>query len=117
MITGISKPNSGHILVDGYDIIEKTKEARSKLGYCPQHNLLFNELTVFEHLEFYSKLKRNFNIEEINSMLDALGLSDKKNSQSKTLSGGMKRKLCVAIAFIGGSEIVILGKYKIEMLL
>ena len=88
MITGICKPTGGKILVDNYNVIEKTKEARSKLGYCPQHNLLFPDLTVGEHLTFFSKLKENYNEAEIDSMLASLNLDDKKNWLSKKLSGG-----------------------------
>ncbi len=110
MITGLTKPTTGKILINNKDVVENTDEARSVLGYCPQHNLLFDDLTVMEHLKFFSKLKQNYNQEEIDEMLDLINLSDKKNAQSKTLSGGMKRKLSVAIAFIGGSKIVILDE-------
>lgn len=110
MITGLTIPNEGRILINGKDIKEETDDARSVLGYCPQHNLLFNDLTVQEHLEFFSKLKRNYDQAEIDSMLELINLADKKNAKSSTLSGGMKRKLSVAIAFIGGSKIVILDE-------
>lgn len=110
MITGLTTPTDGKIYVKDKDIVQETDEARSVLGYCPQHNLLFDELTVQEHLYFFSKLKRNYNQTEINEMLELINLSDKINARSKTLSGGMKRKLSVAIAFIGGSKIVILDE-------
>ena len=110
MITGLCEPSSGNILINDKDIVEETDEARSVLGYCPQHNLLFDDLTVYEHLKFFSKLKQNFNENEIDNMLDLINLTDKKHALSKTLSGGMKRKLSVAIAFIGGSQIVILDE-------
>ena len=110
MITGICEPTSGSVLINDKDIVTNTKEARSVLGYCPQHNLLFEDLTVYEHLKFFSKLKQNFNENEINRMLELTNLADKKNALAKTLSGGMKRKLSVAIAFIGGSKTVILDE-------
>jgi ABC-type multidrug transport system ATPase subunit len=100
----------GNISIVDYDIVTETENARSILGYCPQHNLLFDDLTVNEHLEFFSKLKNNYNQHEIDRMLDMLNLNDKKNALAKSLSGGMKRKLSVAIAFIGGSKIVILDE-------
>jgi ABC-type multidrug transport system ATPase subunit len=110
IITGICEPTSGKVLINDKDIAKDAKEARSVLGYCPQHNLLFDDLTVYEHLEFFSKLKRNFDKQEIDKMLDLINLSDKKNALAKSLSGGMKRKLSVAIAFIGGSKTVILDE-------
>ncbi|CAF1151211.1 unnamed protein product, partial [Brachionus calyciflorus] len=110
MITGLAKPTNGRILVNDIDVVKNTKEARKCIGFCPQYNLLFDDLTVYEHLKFYSKLKENFKEAEIDEMLDIINLSDKKHALSKTLSGGMKRKLCVAIAFIGNSSIVILDE-------
>ena len=110
MITGICEPTSGTVLINDKDIVTNTKEARSVLGYCPQHNLLFEDLTVYEHLKFFSKLKQNFDENEINKMLELTNLADKRNALAKTLSGGMKRKLSVAIAFIGGSKTVILDE-------
>nr|APD26538.1 ATP-binding cassette transporter subfamily A member 3 X1 protein [Brachionus koreanus] len=110
MITGLTEPTSGRILVNDIDVVKQTKQARKCIGFCPQYNLLFDNLTVYEHLKFFSKLKENFNESEIDNMLDLINLKDKKHALSKTLSGGMKRKLCVAIAFIGNSSIVILDE-------
>nr|QUF59428.1 ATP-binding cassette transporter Abca3-2 [Brachionus angularis] len=110
MITGLAEPNNGSILINDMDIVKNTKEARKFIGFCPQYNLLFDDLTVYEHLIFFSKLKENFNEQEIDNMLDIINLSDKKHALAKTLSGGMKRKLSVAIAFIGNSSIVILDE-------
>jgi ABC-type multidrug transport system ATPase subunit len=91
MICGLYRPSSGNILVDNYNVVNETKKARSKLGYCPQHNLLFDDLTVNEHLVFFSKLKENYNEYEIDEILGALNLADKRNAKARTLSGGMKR--------------------------
>ena len=110
MITGLSSPQNGNILINNIDIGENTKEARKNIGYCPQHNLLFDNLTVYEHLVFFSKLKQNFSEVEIVDMLEMINLKDKMYTMSKSLSGGMKRKLSVAIAFIGGSKIVVLDE-------
>lgn len=112
MITGHLKPDSGEILINDKDIVKETKEARKFMGFCPQHNLLFDDLTVYEHLKFFAKLKNQLddNEKEIDSMLEIINLTDKKHSLAKTLSGGMKRKLSVAIAFIGKSNIVILDE-------
>lgn len=47
----------GTVWVAGYDVRKHLNEARANLGLCPQHNVLFNELTVKEHLQFYARLK------------------------------------------------------------
>lgn len=110
MITGLARPTSGKILINDLDIVQETKEARKVIGFCPQHNLLFDDLTVFEHLKFFAQLKNNYDESEIDEMLAVINLADKKHALSKTLSGGMKRKLSVSIAFIGKSSIVILDE-------
>jgi ATP-binding cassette subfamily A (ABC1) protein 3 len=83
---------------------------RNSLGLCPQHNVLFNELTVKEHITFFSKLKglkKQSEIDEqIRKYVTMLELTPKLNAQSKTLSGGMKRKLSVGIALCGNSKVV-----------
>lgn len=108
MITGMIEPTTGEIKINELRDINQGKKTIP--GYCPQHNLLFDDLTVLEHLEFFAKLKKNYDALEIEEMLDLIELRDKKYATSKTLSGGMKRKLSVAIAFIGGSKIVILDE-------
>jgi ATP-binding cassette subfamily A (ABC1) protein 3 len=110
MITGLVEPSDGNIFINDYDIVKNNQEARDCIGLCPQHNLLFDDLTVFEHLKFFSKLKENFDEKEIDNMLEIINLADKKHALSKTLSGGMKRKLSIAIAFIGNSSIVVLDE-------
>lgn len=57
MLTGILTPTSGTALVGGYDIRTEMDKVRDSLGLCPQHNIIFEEFTVKEHLYFFSKLK------------------------------------------------------------
>lgn len=61
----------GTVKLAGYDITKQSQSARSHIGLCPQHNVLFNELTVREHLEFFSRLK-GFKGEELNEEIDSL---------------------------------------------
>ncbi len=70
---------------------------------------VFYRLTVAEHLEFFCLLKgmeKHLVDPEINRLLAALGLGSKRHAKSRTLSGGMKRKLCVLIALCGGSKVL-----------
>lgn len=57
MITGMIAPTSGTAIVNGYDVIKNTSRVRNSLGLCPQYNIIFDELTVREHLYFFGKLK------------------------------------------------------------
>nr|CAD7415158.1 unnamed protein product [Timema cristinae] len=56
MLTGMITPTSGTASVGGYDIRTEMNNARGSLGLCPQHNILFNEMTVREHIYFFGKL-------------------------------------------------------------
>ncbi|KAK9729475.1 ABC transporter [Popillia japonica] len=113
MLTGMITPTEGTAIVNGHDIRTNMSQVRDSLGLCPQHNILFDELTVAEHIRFFSKLKglnKKEIDEEINTYVDLLQLEPKRNARSKTLSGGMKRKLSVAIAMCGRSKIVMLDE-------
>ena len=54
---GLFPPTSGYAHIYGHDIRSDMEEIRKSLGMCPQHNVLFDKLTVQEHLWFYAKLK------------------------------------------------------------
>ena len=95
-MTGLYKPTSGTALINGFDIKKSMDKIRKSLGFVPQHNVLFPEMTVKDHLWFFARLKgldRQSTYKEIDKMLEETGLEPKKNEFSKDLSGGMKRKL------------------------
>ncbi|OXA56781.1 ATP-binding cassette sub-family A member 3 [Folsomia candida] len=113
MLTGLFPPTSGTASIAGFDIHRDMDAIRRSLGICPQHNVLFDELTVSEHLEFFCLLKgmeKHLVDPEINRLLAAVGLESKRHEKSRTLSGGMKRKLSVLIALCAGSKICLLDE-------
>uniref|UniRef100_A0A8C7RNS4 ATP-binding cassette sub-family A member 2 n=1 Tax=Oncorhynchus mykiss TaxID=8022 RepID=A0A8C7RNS4_ONCMY len=113
ILTGLFPPTSGSATIYGHDIRTDMERIRQNLGMCPQHNVLFDKLSVEEHLWFYSKLKGMAEEDirkEMDKMIEDLELNNKRHSLVQTLSGGMKRKLSVAIAFVGGSRAVILDE-------
>ncbi|XP_068164948.1 phospholipid-transporting ATPase ABCA1-like [Antennarius striatus] len=113
ILTGLFPPTSGTALIKGSDIRTDMDAIRKHLGMCPQHNVLFDELTVEEHVYFYARLKGCSREElkmEMDQMIEDVGLPHKRTDLAKNLSGGMQRKLSVAIAFVGGSDIVILDE-------
>ncbi|KAG4214601.1 hypothetical protein ERO13_A01G131111v2 [Gossypium hirsutum] len=113
MLVGLLPPTSGDALVLGKSILTDMKEIRKGLGVCPQHDILFPELTVREHLEMFAILKgvKEDGLESaVTEMVDEVGLADKLNTVVLALSGGMKRKLSLGIALIGNSKVVILDE-------
>nr|XP_042138721.1 phospholipid-transporting ATPase ABCA3-like isoform X4 [Peromyscus maniculatus bairdii] len=113
ILSGLYPPTRGEAYVYGYDISQNMAQIRKSLGLCPQQNLLFDHLTVSEHLYFYCRVKgvpQKVYLKETNNMLSAFNLVEKHDAFSKSLSGGMKRKLAIIIALIGGSKVVILDE-------
>ncbi|KAI6201512.1 hypothetical protein M3Y96_00850100 [Aphelenchoides besseyi] len=111
MLIGNTGPTSGTAYIDGHDIRTSLPLIRKQLGFCPQYNILVNRMTVFEHLIFFCELKgRTWDSDEAMNLLDQLQLASKKDAYAGNLSGGQQRKLSLAIALIGGSEIVIIDE-------
>ena len=112
MISGLLNKSSGSIKILGYDSSKNRKELRKIIGICPQKNPIFNYMTVSEHLQLYAGLKgvkKNIN-SQIDEVLKDIDLYHKKDYIAKNLSGGQKRKLCVALAFIGDSKVILLDE-------
>ncbi|KAH7945765.1 hypothetical protein HPB49_015272 [Dermacentor silvarum] len=105
--SGLVHPSSGQIIVDNYDVVLHTEEARERIAYCPAKDVLFEELTVEEHLLFFAMLKglgMNKIRPEINLLLTDIQMSAYMSYRPSTLSDGMKRLLCVAIALLVASK-------------
>uniref|UniRef100_A0A336LUW2 CSON001511 protein n=1 Tax=Culicoides sonorensis TaxID=179676 RepID=A0A336LUW2_CULSO len=108
MLTGMMPPSGGTATVNGFDIKEDLQQVQSSLGICPQHNVLFESLTVGEHIQFFGRLKgvQDTEIEkEVERYAELLQLDP--NIQAKNLSGGMKRKLSIGVALCGDSKIIL----------
>ena len=115
MLTGLYEATEGEAFYDGKDILDSNNmdEFRSKLGICPQHDVLFDELTIREHLEMFCVFKgyTSNNIDaEINKVLHDFELDNIQNIIAKSLSAGQRRKLSIAIALIGGSKVIFLDE-------
>ncbi|EFA79499.1 hypothetical protein PPL_07550 [Heterostelium album PN500] len=113
MLTGLIPPTGGDAFIDGHSIASQMSQVRNVIGVCPQHDVIWKELTVFEHLKIYAALKgitSKHVDEEAEKMAFEIGLGEKINAPAGTLSGGQKRKLCLGIAFIGHSKIIFLDE-------
>ena len=113
MLATILKPSSGQILIDGHDIIKVPQEARKRIGVCPQELVFYEYLTAKENAEFFANMHK-LNSKKVNGTLEKLfedlGLTEKINAKSSTLSGGMKRRLNVLLALIMDPEIIFLDE-------
>jgi len=111
IMTGLIPLTSGYGKILGMDIGTEMDTIRNSLGICPQHDVLFPDLTVQEHLEFFAHMKRVKNVAlEVGRQIEQIGLTEKKLVLAKNLSGGQKRKLSVALALLGDSKVVFLDE-------
>ncbi|XP_011306970.1 retinal-specific ATP-binding cassette transporter, partial [Fopius arisanus] len=115
ILSGLTSLTDGIVLIDGKNIQQDPISIKNNIGLCPQENMVFPELTVYQHLFFFGTLKaRNKNNtelkSEINALLDKMNLTDKRNVIPKQLSGGQKRRLCLAMAVIGDGNVLILDE-------
>jgi ABC-type Na+ transport system ATPase subunit NatA len=113
MLTGLVIPDQGTCTIGGLDLSTNLGDIRKSLGICPQHDIIFAELTVEEHLYLFANIKQvspDAVAAEVDRMIDTVGLTEKRFVRSKLLSGGQKRKLSLGIAFLGDSRVVLLDE-------
>ncbi len=113
MMVGLLKPTSGSVLIDGEDVASATFELKRKIGICPQDIVLWEGLTTMENLVFMADMygvPRATSRTRAESLLEEMGLTKKAKSLAGDLSGGMKRRLNVAMALMHDPEIVVLDE-------
>ena len=115
ILSGLYEATSGEAYYDGVNVLDDTQMDifRTKLGICPQHDVLFDDLTIREHLSMFCYFKGvpSEKIEdEINKTLKDFRIEDIQDIIAKNLSAGQRRKLSIAIAIIGGSEVIFLDE-------
>lgn len=113
MMSGLTRPTSGDIKVFDYDIYKDINKIKSIIGVSPQESAIANNLTVKENIElmaslyFKDKAKIKDNIELV---INNLGLENYINRRAKTLSGGYKRRLSIAMALVTNPHILFLDE-------
>ncbi|XP_039306572.1 retinal-specific phospholipid-transporting ATPase ABCA4 [Solenopsis invicta] len=115
ILTGVISETEGNVFINDKNIRIHLDSIRNNLGLCPQENMVFPDLNVFEQIEFFGLLKaknktRNEIKENVNSLLSKLKLSEKKDFLPSKLSGGQQRRLCLGMALIGDANIIILDE-------
>ncbi len=113
MICGLLKPDSGQVLLHGKTVISGKSEARARVGMCPQNIVLWDRLTCIEQLQFIGEMygvRGSLARQRGDRLLEELGLADKRNKLARTLSGGMQRRLNLAMALVHDPEIIVLDE-------
>ena len=109
MLCGLFKPTSGNATILNLDLLQDPGKIHERMGVCPQHDILWNDLTAAEHLRFYGRLRKipeESLTASVNKALDAVNLLEWANVLSSKFSGGMKRRLSTACSLMGDPEVV-----------
>lgn len=113
ILTGIQSMDSGEIFINGKSIKTDKVEIRKHLGLVPQDIALLEELNAVDNLEYFGGLYGLAGQElknQIEKLLEVAGLTDKKKEKVKNYSGGMKRRLNIAVAMLHNPSILILDE-------
>ena len=112
-LTNDTQATSGEITINGMDVQKEFSKVRKQIGYCPQHNAIFELMTVEEHLEYYARIKgipTSLRKAMIEKEIKDMNLTENRKKPAGTLSGGNKRKLSVAMAVLGNPPIILLDE-------
>jgi ABC-2 type transport system ATP-binding protein len=113
ILVGLIRPDSGRVYLDGKRISDGKKKVLDNVGVCPQQITLWERLTCIEQLIFIGNMYGMTRMEARDrgeGLLQTLGLKNKKKKLAKTLSGGMQRRLNLAMALVHDPEILILDE-------
>jgi ABC-2 type transport system ATP-binding protein len=113
MVCGLLRCDAGEIRIDGHSIKENYRACKKLMGLCPQDIVIWESLTCLEQMEFTARvydIPKNESRRKALDLLGIFGLEEKKNKQAKTLSGGMKRRLNIALALVHNPQILILDE-------
>jgi ABC-2 type transport system ATP-binding protein len=113
MIAGLLERDGGEVLVDGEPMTTHATNAKSALGYVPQDLAIYPDLSANENLVFFARLYGMSTADakqRSKEVLDVIGLSERAGDQTKTYSGGMKRRLNVGIGLLHRPRLLILDE-------
>lgn len=113
MLAGLLEPTSGEIIVNGQPIQQKMTELRRQIGYMPDFFGVYEDLLVWEYLDFFGRCydipsqRRRVIIDELLELVD---LTEKRESYVHTLSRGMRQRLCLAHAMVHDPQVLLLDE-------
>ena len=110
ILCGLTRKTSGTITISNYDIDNDIDKIKEIIDVSPQETAVANNLTVKENLEFFANIYNISDTNALNEVIDIFKLSEVLNQRAKTLSGGYKRRLSIAIALISKPQILFLDE-------
>ena len=110
ILCGLTNKTSGTIMINNFSLDKEIDKIKEIIDISPQETSVANNLTVKENLEFFANIYNNNNASTINEIIDIFNLNEVINQRAKTLSGGYKRRLSIAIALISKPKILFLDE-------
>ena len=110
ILCGLTRKTSGVITINNYNLDNEIDKIKEIIDISPQETSVANNLTVKENLEFFANIYNNNDVKTINEIIDIFNLNEVLNQRAKTLSGGYKRRLSIAIALISKPKILFLDE-------
>ena len=110
ILCGLTRKTSGTITINNFSLDEEIDKIKEIIDISPQETSVANNLTVKENLEFFANIYNNNDVKTINEIIDIFNLNEVLNQRAKTLSGGYKRRLSIAIALISKPKILFLDE-------
>lgn len=110
ILCGLTKKSSGEVVLGGFNLDSDMDKIKQIIDISPQETSVANNLTVRENLEFFANIYNKENKSIVDNIVEVFNLEEVLDQRAKTLSGGYKRKLSVAIALISEPKILFLDE-------
>jgi ABC-2 type transport system ATP-binding protein len=113
MLTTLLKPTSGSAYIYGYDIFKEPAKVRGIIGYMPDYFGVYDDLKVYEYLDFFAaayKIPKSVRKKVIEDAIELTDLDVRRKSFIRELSAGMKQRLCLAKTILHDPEVLLLDE-------
>lgn len=110
IMTGLLKPDSGDVFIDGYSITERYEDAMRGVGCIIENVFMFKNLTAFENLMLCARFYKNVDEARMTEVLDLVKMTAFKNEKIKGFSLGMRQRMGIAMALLSRPDVLILDE-------
>ena len=109
MLSTLLRPTAGRAFIDGIDVVREPDKVRGIIGYMPDNFGVYDDIKVWEYLDFFAaayRIGRDKRPQIIDDVLELTDLGAKKNAYVEELSRGMKQRLCLAKTLVDRKSVV-----------